>query len=322
MAGLAAASFALSACATGQAPENQANGKVKIVTSTSVWSSVAQAVGGDAVEVEPLISDPNADPHSYESSPQDAAKVADADFVVFNGGGYDEFAEKLLESSGGKPSVQAFGAPGQDEHAHEHEQPAPPPAPDHEEHGHGEEPGHEHGHSGNEHIWYDLHAVHGVADRIADELGKLQPAKAQAFHDSASRFTAEIEPLESRVEQIKAKSQGKKVIVTEPVAHYLVDAAGLTDVTPPEFVNAVEAESDPAPAAVAQIQDAVNSRQAAAVLYNPQTESPVTEQIRTKAQQVGTPVVEMTETPPQGKTYVQWMDSQIAALDKALNPTP
>ncbi|KAA5829538.1 zinc ABC transporter substrate-binding protein [Saccharopolyspora hirsuta] len=306
LAGLAAAALALTACGTGDQAAPGAGDKIKVVASTSVWGSVAQAVGGDAVEVESILNDPNADPHSHESTPQDAAKVTDADLVVYNGGGYDEFIEQILGSAQ-KPTVAAV----EDEH-------------EGEQAGHEEHAGHEHGHEGhdhsvNEHVWYDLHVVHEVADRIADELGKLQPEKAEQFKQAAGQFETEVGALETKVGEIAAANQGKPVIVTEPVAHYLVEAAKLQDVTPQSFVNAVEAETDPSAAAVAEIQNAINGKQAVAVIYNPQTESPVTRNVRAAAEQNQIPVVEMTEVLPEGKTYVQWMDAQIAALQNALN---
>ena len=292
LAGLAALSMA--ACGSGPGGGDPSNRKLTVVTSTSVWASVAQEIGGDAVQVDAIITDPSADPHSYESTPGDAAKVASADLVVFNGGGYDEFMEKNLSSAGSdRPTVKAVDG--------EHEK---------------AEPGHDH--SVNEHVWYDLHAVHEVADKIADELSRLQPQNAGKFHQAAEKFGADLGGLQAHVDQIAAANQGKKVIVTEPVAHYLVEAAKLTDITPQSFVNAVEAENDPPAAAVAEIQTVVDSRQASAVIFNPQTETPVTQQVKTKAQQNQTPVVEMRETLPQGRTYLQWMNEQINALDAAL----
>ncbi|MBB5153903.1 metal ABC transporter solute-binding protein, Zn/Mn family [Saccharopolyspora phatthalungensis] len=306
LAGLTATALALTACGTGDQAAPGGGDKIKVIASTNVWASVVQAVGGDGVEVESIIKDPSADPHSYESSPQDAAKVTEAQLVVLNGGGYDEFMEQILGNGGqGKPTVEAF----KDEHAQ--------PAGEHgaaDEHDHG---GHDH--SVNEHVWYDMHVVHEVADQVATELGKLQPAKTEQFHQAADRFEQQVDALEGRVGEIAAANHGKRVIVTEPVAHYLVEAAQLQDITPPGFVNAVEAESDPSAAAVAEIQNVVNAKQAAAVIYNPQTESPVTRNVRAAAEQNQTPVVEMTETLPQDKTYVQWMDAQITALQNALN---
>ncbi|MBE9374108.1 zinc ABC transporter substrate-binding protein [Saccharopolyspora sp. HNM0983] len=315
---LVAAALAASACGTGQ-DGGGADGKVQVTTSTNVWADVVRAVGGDAVEVTPLITDTAADPHSYESSPRDAADVADADLVVHNGGGYDEFMDRILAADDPKPTVQAFsdedggeqqGAPGEGhEHAHAHGS---------NEHG-GE---HEHAHGSNEHVWYDLHVVHEVGDRIADELAQLRPAEGQRFHDSATEFTRQIGGLEQQVGEIAEAHRGKQVIVTEPVAQYLIDSAGLQDSTPPSFVDAIESETDPSAAAVAQIQDAVRSGQAAAVIHNPQTETPVTRDVRESAQQRGIPVVEMTETLPEGRSYVDWMGGQITALRDALGDRP
>ncbi|GAA0510944.1 metal ABC transporter substrate-binding protein [Saccharopolyspora subtropica] len=304
LAGLAASALVLTACGGGEQAAPGGDDKIEVVASTTVWASVVQAVGGDSVQVEPIITDPGADPHSYESSPQDAAKVTDADLVVFNGGGYDEFMAQILAGSGrDKPTVVAV-----------RDEPEGVPARHPGEHDH---TGHDH--SVNEHVWYDLHVVHEVADQIADELGRLQPARATEFEQAAGRFEQEIGALEGRVGEIAAAHQGKKVLVTEPIAHYLVAAAKLQDITPPSFVNAVEAETDPSAAAVAEIHNAVGSGQAVALIYNPQTESPVTRNVRTAAEQHRLPVVEMTETLPEGRTYVQWMDAQITALQNALN---
>ncbi|GAA4611928.1 metal ABC transporter solute-binding protein, Zn/Mn family [Saccharopolyspora hordei] len=294
LAGLTAAALVLAACGNGEraAPGDE----VKVVVSTSVWGSVVQAVAGDAVEVESIIDDPSADPHSYESTPRDAAEVTDADLVVFNGGGYDEFIEQILGSGGGKPTVSAVESEHEGEHA-----------------------GHDHDHAQNEHVWYDLHVVQEVADRVAAELGRLRPAQAEQFRQAAERFRGEVGALQTQVDEIAAAHRDRPVIVTEPIAHYLVEAAGLRDITPPSFVNAVEAETDPSAAAVAELQNALGSGQAAAVIHNPQTESPVTRTVRSTAEQQGIPVVEMTETPPPGATYVQWMGGQIAALRNALD---
>ncbi|GAA4852973.1 metal ABC transporter solute-binding protein, Zn/Mn family [Saccharopolyspora rosea] len=297
LAGLATAALAMTAC--GSQPTGPGgNDRIKVVASTSVWGSIAQAVGGDSVDVQSVISSPDADPHSYESTPQDAARISDADLVVFNGGGYDEFMEKALAAGGGqKPTVEAV--------TDEHEAPGPAD-------------GHGHDHSVNEHVWYDLHVVHDVADQIADQLGRIRPDQAARFHDAAAQFDQQVDGLRGKVDQVAAANAGKKVIVTEPVAHYLIEAAKLQDITPQSFVNAVEAENDPSAAAVADIQNAIGSRQASAVVHNPQTESPVTRDVRTAAERNHIPVVEMSETLPAGKTYLQWMDEQITSLQTAL----
>ncbi|SHE75925.1 metal ABC transporter solute-binding protein, Zn/Mn family [Streptoalloteichus hindustanus] len=321
VAGLAATALALSAC--GGAGSAASDGdRVRVVASTNVWGSVVQAVGGDAVEVKPIVSDPATDPHSYESTPADAAEVSKARLVVFNGGGYDRFVEKILSSAGGdRRRVEAVKAAD-----HGHGAPATPTssgapataekAGDHD-HGHGHE-GHSHDHGVNEHVWYDLHAVGHVADEVAKQLGELKADRKDQFARNAQQFKDRLKALDGKVDEIAAANQGAKVLATEPIAHYLLAQAKLTDVSPSAFVRAVEEGNDPPAAAVAEVEQLLAGGQLRALVHNPQTESPVTRQVREKAQAAKLPVVEMTETLPQGKDYLAWMDEQVANLAKAL----
>lgn len=297
VAGLAAGALALAGCGSdeqgpGGSP-SEPGGKPKVVASTSAWGSVAQAVVGDAAEVDSIVSGPDADPHTYESTPRDAAKMSEADLAVTNGGGYDQFADKILGNRQ-KPTVQAM--------ASEHHPP-------------------EEGEV-NEHVWYDLHAVEEVGDQVAEQLSKIAPQQAGPLHEGAEKFRAETGKLQQQVEQTKQRSQGKKVLSTEPLAHYVLHEAGLEDATPEEFVHAIEAEHDPSPEALAQVQTALDHHEVQVLVFNPQTESEVTKRVREAAERNHVPVVEMTETLPPGKTYVQWMGEQITDLDHALNQGP
>lgn len=325
LAGLTAASLAITGCGAAGSGEPADGGKPTVVTSTSVWGSVARAVGGDSVQVESIISNAEADPHSYESTPRDAARISDADLIVHNGGGYDSFVKQILSGGAGDaPVIQAVevaehGEPSSDQYSREHGKPEPDG-----QHGHGrpQHDGHGQGHghtSGNEHVWYRPHVVHKVAGRIADELAKLQPQKARTFHEAAASFGSKTRGLEERVARIKAQHQGTKVIATAPISDPLLERAGLDNITPRSFVQAAESGNDPAAAAIAEIQGMVDSRQAAVLIHNPQTASPLTERIRARAAGNSTPVVEMTETLPPSKTYVEWMGAQVSALEKALN---
>ena len=271
---------------------------LSVVASTDVWGSVVETVAGDAVEVTTLTDGPSADPHSYESTAADAAAVTDADLVVFNGGGYDEFLAEILGTLDGKRTVNAFElAEGGEGHAHE---------------------GQAHEGGANEHVWYELPAVQAVAAQVAEELGTLLPEQAETFTANATAFREEIDTIAAQVSAIARANPGGRVVMTEPVAAYLIEDAGLTDVTPAEFLEAVEEETDPPAAAVAGTRQLMSRNQASALIYNPQTETPVTEQVRSDAEAAGVPVVEMTETLPEGVAYVSWMTEQVEALSSAL----
>lgn len=269
--------------------------RLTVVTSTDVWDSVARAVAGDAADVRSIINDPSADPHAYESKPADAAEVTNADLVVFNGGGYDEFMPKILESVGNKPTVEAF--------ALETQKPAEGALP-------------------NEHVWYDLPVVQSVAQQIAEKLGRLDPAQAQQFTARAQAFRTELDGLAAKLAGIARAHGGQRVAMTEPVAQYLITAAGLTDATPAEFLEAVEEETDPPAAAVAATKELFAQRQVRVLVYNPQAETPVTSQIREASTAARIPVVTMTETLPENTDYRGWMSGQIDALSAALQGQP
>jgi zinc/manganese transport system substrate-binding protein len=286
----AAAVALLTLAGCGNDSSAAADGKITVVASTNVWGSVAKAVGGDRVGVESLIDDTAGDPHAHPDKPEDAAALAGADLAVYNGGGYDEFFTKLVEATGAPARrIDAFALSG-------------------------------HSDGDNEHVWYDLPTVREVADRIATELGAVDPAGKDTFTANAADFGAELDALMARSAQAGEANPGAKVVATEPVAHYLLDATRATDVTPPEFSEAIEEETDPPLAAVAETTDLISDRQVAALVANAQTETAITDSLVDAAKNAGIPVVRVTETLPPGVTgYVEWMTNQVDALAAALD---
>ncbi|MGQ0574619.1 MAG: metal ABC transporter solute-binding protein, Zn/Mn family [Pseudonocardia sp.] len=286
-----------------------------VVASTNVYGAIAAAVGGDRATVTSLITDPAADPHSYESTPADALTVGGARIVVLNGGGYDAFMPGLVETAATQPTVidvselsglePAEEAGAEKEHAED-------------EHGHGED---EHGHGAfNEHVWYSLPTVQKLATRLAADLGTADAAGAAAYTADAEAFNAEVTELSAKVQALATASPGARVALTEPLPVYLVEQAGLRNATPEEFAEAVEEDTDPPAAVVRQTLALFEGPQKVrALILNSQTQTPVTDQVRQAAEAAGVPVVEMSETLPAGTTdYVTWMGGQIDALTAAL----
>jgi zinc/manganese transport system substrate-binding protein len=288
-----ALALALAACGSGS-PNAAASGKVAVVASTDVYGSIAQAVGGDAVDVTSIINRPDADPHEYETRPADAVAVNAAKVLIYNGAGYDDFATTLLDAATTKPTAIDVSALS------------------------GLEPA-----TGefNEHVWYSFPTVKKLADTLATDLGAADPAQAATFTANATAFNAKIDALTAKLTAIKATHAGQKVGITEPVPLYMVEAAGLVDGTPAEFSEAVEEGTDP-PAAVlaATLATLQGPDKVKALLPNAQTETPLTTQVEQAATTNGVPVVKVTETLPAGVTdYVVWMTQQVDALAAALD---
>ncbi len=308
-----AAALTLTACSS----ETSSDGALTVVASTNVWGSVAQAVAGDKVEVSSIITEPSSDPHSFEASPTDAAKLTDASLIVYNGGGYDHFVDDIINTGNGEQlSVNAFELFGAGAHAGEtgHEG---------EEAGHaGEEAGHEgdvHEHGEvNEHVWYDVATVDATAHAIAEKLGQLDPDNADVYTANAETFHGRLAEITAVTDGIAAAHKDAPIAQTEPIAHYLVESAALNDVTPADFTSAIENGNDPAPAAIAATRQLITDKQVKAVVYNTQTQDKVTEDVRATAEAAGVPVVEVTETLPEGLDYIQWQTNTAQALAKAL----
>ena len=75
-----------------------------VVASFSILADMVKNVGGDAVEVKPLVG-PDADTHTYQPTPEDARALAKADLVIINGLGFEGWMQRLIQSSGYKGKV-------------------------------------------------------------------------------------------------------------------------------------------------------------------------------------------------------------------------
>ncbi|RVW07970.1 ABC transporter permease [Prescottella agglutinans] len=306
--GATIAAVTLTAC--GSSPGS--DGQIRVVASTNVWGSVAQAVAGDRLEVTSIVTEPSADPHSYEASPADAAKITDASLVILNGGGYDQFVEDVLDSSDAtraKPTVDAFEL---------YEAHAGTPTETADSRGRDSHDGHDHG-TVNEHVWYDMPTVDATANAIAEQLGKLDPDGADAYTRNAEAFRTQLRAVSETTAGIAAAHRDAPIAQTEPIAHYLIQAAVLKDLTPPAFVGAVENGTDPSPASIAETRQLFADKKVRALVYNVQTEDKVTRNVRETAEAAGVPVVEVTETLPEGMDFVQWQTRTAQSLADAMN---
>lgn len=282
----------LTACGGGDKSPSAAQGQAPtIVASTDVWGSVAQAVAGDHAKVTSIITSASADPHSFEASPANAAAIADASLVVYNGGGYDHWVDDVLSSHPGVASINAFSLL---------QAPAGEPQP------------------ANEHVFYDLNTAKAVAAKVADKLAQDDPQHATDYKSNAETFDRSVDAIAQTENAIRASHPGAAVVATEPVAHYLLAAAGLTDKTPTGFASAVEQDTDPAPVDVAAMLDLIKGRQIAAVVFNEQTVTEVTKQVQAAAKSAGIPVVAVTETLPDGQDYLTWQRDTADRLSAAL----
>lgn len=308
------AGLALAGCASPAAGgSDSSDGKLSVVASTNVYGQIAEEIGGDLVDVTSIIDSESQDPHSFEASARDQLTLANADLIIENGGGYDAFIEALVEASDAKAEVIT---------AAEFNHDWPGEAGTEEDHAEGEDhaDAHDHAHieGFNEHVWYDPHTIEHVAEAIAEELSELQPEDKATFDENAQAFIAQIAGLEDSLAAIDTAHAGEKVFATEPVPVYLVVTAGLENVTPEAFSEAVEEGQDVPPATLLESLGLIDSGDVKVVITNTQTGGAETTQIVDAAEAKALPVIAFSETLPEGQTYLSWMQMNIEALSGAL----
>jgi zinc/manganese transport system substrate-binding protein len=272
-----------------------------IVSSTNVWGDVASSIGGDLVQVVSIIENFSQDPHSYEASARDQLAVNEADVIVANGGGYDPFMDTLAEAAGNTNIVYAY-LPDELEQAPKEE-----------------EAGHDHDHAhGNEHVWYDFHVVEDFATRLADQLKSLDSENSAEYTANLDAFVAEIESLEERATAVADSVSGARIISSEPVADYLLEKLGLTNITPDSFSQAIEEELDVSPADLLEIQNLISSKSVELFVVNIQTGSVQIDALVELAESSGIPVIQVSELLPEGLSYLAWMEQNISAIEAGL----
>jgi zinc/manganese transport system substrate-binding protein len=289
----AGVALAVSACSSGPAGSSSTTSAHKIVAvgAENEYTSVLQQVGGQYVQASAIMSNPNTDPHTFEASASVAREISSAQLVVQNGVGYDTFMdsiEKAVPDSGRKLiNVQKLRG-------------LPDSTP-------------------NPHLWYDPATMPAVANAVASDLAAIQPAHAAYFKANARTFVSSLGPWIQALGSFKEKYPNTPVAVTEPVADYLLQAAGADIKTPFEFQADIMNGTDPSAQDVALERSLFTGHKVKVFLYNRQVTDTLTESFISLAQANGIPVVGVYETmPTPGYTYQSWMLAEIKALQQAV----
>lgn len=286
-----AAVLSLAGC-SAPAPDNASDGVLRIVASTNVYGDLAADIAGSEVEVTSIIDDPAQDPHEFEANGRVQLALSRADIVIVNGGGYDDFATTMLTAAGNDAArvIDAVALSGHDT---------------------GEE-------GFNEHVWYDYPTVQTVVKAIGAALDIADPGGASGYDARTDGLVAQLQALIQLEGSIAQAAPDAGVIITEPVPLYALDAAGLRNLTPPEFSEAIEEDTDAPPAVLDRVLTEIARPHTSVVVYNSQTGGAQTDAVLAAARDAGVPLVPVTETLPAGQHYIPWQTGFLTDLQKAL----
>ncbi len=264
---------------------------IQVVAAENTYGDLFQQIGGLHVHVLSIISDPNVDPHEYESNVDDARQIADADVVIENGGGYDDWMDKLMATThnGKRLVIKAFDI-----------------APNHLKE--------------NEHVWYNPDNVIVISQKILDTLKQKDPNDSAEFDANFAALKTDVQKLDGRLSDLKAKFANTPIALTETIFLYQSDLIGLNVLTPWAFEKAIAEGNDPSPSDAILAEQQITSRQAKILVYNVQTVTPITTKLEDEARVLNIPVVPVSETMPPGEHYQSWMSKQLDSLEAALTP--
>ena len=220
--GVIALSIVLVACAGGSSDESGCpvieDRKINVVATTPMIGEFVSQVGGDNINLT-VIMPSEADPHSYEPSPQDAGTIADADLVFYTGLKYEPAAVvKLLESSA--CSTDVLAVVGETVFPIEFKEEGGDDEEGHEGHGHG---------AYDPHFWFDPNRVIYAAEYIEGKLVELDPSNTASYESAGSAYTDELKGLVGQVSDLisTVPSQNRKLITTHESLGYLEAKFGL-----------------------------------------------------------------------------------------------
>jgi zinc/manganese transport system substrate-binding protein len=266
---------------------------VAVLAIENFYANLVQQLGGQCVTVTTILSDPDADPHEFQPTAGDVRAFQAAGLVVESGLGYDDFADKAVGTLSHPPAViRAGDVVGLQVGA-------------------------------NPHIWYSAAYVDQIKSAIATRLEQVNPDASAYYDRQAAATDRAFGTYHQLISQIATQYADTPVGATESIFVDMAYSTGLKLVTPAAFMQALSEGNDPSAQDIAEFQNQLKNKQVKVLVYNVQTVTPITEQLKQLAVDNGIPVVGVSETMPLGAaTFQGWQANQLRLLLNALQRAP
>jgi ABC-type Zn uptake system ZnuABC Zn-binding protein ZnuA len=304
----------LAACAPGGRAPSAAPGArpLAVVATTSIVGDVVRQIGGEEVQVTVLLP-VGADPHAFEPSPQDVARVAEADVIFAVGAGLEVFLEPLLKNAGGKAlHVElAEGLPLR---------PFEAIAGSHQEEGEGSDHGHAREGPWDPHVWLDPLNVITWTHTIEATLSRLDPARSDRYRRNAEAYRAQLRELDAWIREQVAQipPENRKLVTEHQVFGYFAHRYGFEQVG--TILPGVTTTAQPSPQELAALEEAIRALGVKAIFVS-STVDPIL--ARRVAEDTGTRLVRLYvdslgEPGSEADSYIGMMRTNVRRIVEAL----
>jgi ABC-type Zn uptake system ZnuABC Zn-binding protein ZnuA len=278
--------------------------KLKAVATTTIVADIVGQIGGEAIDLTVMLPS-GTDPHTFDPTPQDITKVAEADVIFANGAGLEEFLDPLLQSAGASNKI-VYVSEGVSllhfEGLHE---------------GNDLEP---HDESADPHTWTDPKNILTWINNIERTLIESDPSNAGLYERNAQRYASEINDLDAwvkaQVEQIPVDS--RQIITDHLQFAYFAEAYGFKQLG--ALISGYSTLAEPSAQELASIEDAIKAYNVPAIFVGKTINPSLANRIATDT---GTQIVflytgSLTEDGGEADTYLYYIRYNVTAIVNAL----
>ncbi|WP_086445441.1 metal ABC transporter substrate-binding protein [Candidatus Enterococcus lemimoniae] len=308
---LIAVIFTLTAC--GQTNKQEESGKsdtIKVVSTFYPMYDFAKNVVGDAGDVQLLIP-AGTEPHDYEPSAKDIAKITDADVFVYNSHELETWVKDVLENVDEKKVAVVEAASSIDlmagaAHDHDHDE----EEADHDEH--------DHDHELDPHVWLDPVLAQKEVEAIRDELVKKYPEQKATFEKNAATYIEKLKALDTEYQEAFKDAKNKTFVTQHAAFGYLAKQYGLTQ----ESIAGISPDQEPSPSRLAELKKYIKEHNVSVIYFETSASSKVAETLARETDvelAVLNPLESITQKEQdKGEDYISVMKANLEALKKSI----
>lgn len=294
---------ALVAC--GQAgPAPMRGGRLQVVATTTIVGDVAKEIGGDAIELKVLLP-PGVDPHAFEPTPQDVARLAGARVILANGAGLEGFLQSLLANAGGQTEIVHVS----DGIALRRMQG-----------GHEEGSGAAAGGEADPHVWTDPNNVVVWTRNIEAALVRLDGANAARYQANAEAYRAKLRDLDAwvRAQVAQIPEANRRLVVDHEAFGYFADRYGFQQVG--AVIPGFSTLAEPSAQELAALETAIRQQGVKAVFVGTTVNPKLARRVAADTGIRLVPLYTGSLTGPGGEapSYLDYVRRNVAAIVKAL----
>jgi len=290
------------------------NDKISVVTSFYPMYYLASEIGGDRANVI-NVTPSGSEPHDFQPSTKDLAKMSDADILILNGGGVEAWGDAVtqnLASSSVQIIVAGEGLFREDSHENEHaeehanEQPG---ESTHEEHDHG---------STDPHVWLNPVLMKEMASRVANSFVEKDPLNKVHYLKNLETLSLKLDALDSLYREGLASCSTKNIVTSHEAFSYMAERYGLTQVP----INGLSPDAEPSASELAKVSDFARANNVKYIFFETLVSPRLSE---TVAKEIGAQTLVLnplegitTKESKEGKNYITVMEDNLRNLQIAL----